>query len=233
MSDSFLEIASMEKKEQPLAYRNLARGGNCEAAIKYASLVWGDKYKGEVSGNKVPDAEKKSARQEALDFLITASNIGSLECSLYGIPAAFKGVFGAQNKVLCKINHKSAILLISNALTHPLCAEENARLLLIKAMSMKMKGEQAKDVVLVLKEAAKFDGCVYASRAKAHLGIYAYDSKEFDTAIPLLKEFESISTATILMLIYKNHCKDTETAKFYHDKIRFLCTQKNDKSHDL
>ena len=233
MTHEFSDIANLDKNEQSLAYRNLARSGNPDSAIAYATLVWKDKYKGEVVGSKVPDDEKKLARQEAIDFLMMASTNGDLDCSLKGAYATFKGVHGSNDKILCKTSHQSTITFVTNALKHELSDDEASKLCLMRAMSTKMNQASAEDVVSALECAAAYETTTFALRAKAHLGAYTYDSGDFINAIPLLESFDNITTATLLMLIYKNHIKDNVKCRYYHQRTLDLCRAKADKSQDL
>ncbi|MGR5366996.1 hypothetical protein [Photobacterium damselae] len=232
MTQSFSDIANLDKKEQPLAYRNLARCGDSEAALEYATLVWKDKYKGEAVGGKVPDAEKQLARQEAVDFLMDLSNNGSLECSLKGAYATFKGIRGAQDKVLCKNNNKAAIQFITNALSHNPDDQLASKLCLMRALSLTKDQRSKEDVIAALDQAASYDTS-FGRRAKAHLGSYAYLDGDYDKAITLLESYDNITTAVLLKLIYKSHRKNDEKHDFYHKKALELCKQKIDKSEDL
>lgn len=233
MTHCFSDIANLDKKEQPLAYRNLARNGDPESAIAYATLVWKDKYKGEAVGGKVSDNEKQTARQDAVDFLMAASTNGNLDCSLKGAYATFKGIRGAHDKVLCKTSHSATISFITHALEHELPDDEASKLCLMMAMSTKMNQAPKQDVVLALERAAAYNTTPFALRAKAHLGAHAYDNGDYDKAITLLEAVDNITTSTLLMLIYKNHKKDDEKYRFYHQKTTELCHAKSDKTQDL
>ncbi|PSV00419.1 hypothetical protein [Photobacterium kishitanii] len=230
------QILQLDKKAQPLAYRTLAASGDPEASLAYSDLVFRDKYKGEAQeGSKITDAEKKKARQEAIDYLLQAAENGCPDCAVKGANATFRGIRGATfNKVLCKTSYSTCIQFLDNYLSHhSLSKQDEAKHIYMKAMAQKYSQVDKLTVIKTLNSVADLEGTHYSTRAKGILGRYAYDSGDYESAIPLLKSDTCLPNAVLLTLIFKNHIKDTREYNIYRTQTLDLLKNKESPERQL
>ena len=221
---TFDEIKNISKKDQPLALRESAKNGDAQSAVAYAKLVFSDKYKGELSGNKSKDTtEKGIARGEAIFNLVNLAKKGDKECAKMAIESNFHGVFAGFGKTLNRVNYSAAydlcIMMTDGTISDVTNSEKSyyfyKAALLVNLLNKSSMSENVKAACLLLDKAIDLNDEIYSVKAKVKKGVLLYEIGNYDEAKEYLKsDLSSYTALVLLMLISKLEEKHDECRSY-------------------